>query len=134
MRIRTWVQVVFNQKTGLWLTGLSIRGLFFGGRLLELMSWLGSQKNTDFNYHIQIISSQSQCTRIYLLLSMVIIFFKGNNHVVDSSWEIMTYYNYYFSFVLKDFNNINEIKCPLHFLAKFVFFDDESFEKSEGKW
>ena len=65
---------------------------------------------------------------------MVIIFFKGNNHVVDSSWEIMTYYNYYFSFVLKDFNNINEIKCPLHFLAKFVFFDDESFEKSEGKW
>ena len=43
IRVRTWVQVVSRQKTGFWLadlSGLSIGGMFFGGKLLELMSWL----------------------------------------------------------------------------------------------
>ena len=38
IRVRTWVQVVSHQKTCLWqlaeLSGLPIRGLFFGGKLL----------------------------------------------------------------------------------------------------
>ena len=47
IRVRTWIQVVSHQKTGLWLadlSGLPIRGLFFDGKTLELMPWLGSQK------------------------------------------------------------------------------------------
>ena len=41
IRVRTWVQVVSRQKTGLWLadlSGIPIGGLFFGRKPLELMS------------------------------------------------------------------------------------------------
>ena len=46
--IFTKVKSVSRKKTVVWLAGLSglltIRGLFFDGKLLELMSWPGSQK------------------------------------------------------------------------------------------
>ena len=49
IRVRTWVQVVSRQKTGIWLVdqiGQPIIGIFFfAGKLLEFMSWLWSQKN-----------------------------------------------------------------------------------------
>ena len=43
----------FPPKKGLWLddlSGLPIKGLFFGGKPLELMSWLGSQKSIQNMY------------------------------------------------------------------------------------
>ena len=49
-RVRTWILVVSCQRPVLWLvdsSDLPIKGLFLGRKLylLELMSWLRSQKN-----------------------------------------------------------------------------------------